>query len=459
MKLHEYQKDHIRRLLVPLKRGSSVLDASDTGTGKTVTSSVLARLLERPVFVVCPKVVIPSWRRHLSEWAPGVEVIGVANYEKLRNGTTPYCSQHVHHYKYRGKEKKRVTFDWHLPENALVVFDEVHKCKGRNTLNSNLLKSIERTVLALSATAAQSPLDMEALGLVLGLHRGDNFYPWMMKRGVYKHPLGYLEFPTGTHRPGTKAAKRVERAMAGLQSIHEDIFRGGRGARMRISLIKDFPKCLNIAESYEFDPRDARNHFSQYFAEFDRICDEEYEKLLESGGETNLLIEQLRARQEAELFKLPGLVELAEDEVQSGRSVVIFTQFRMTAEALHERIEGSGIVIGEQDPEERQKTIDDFRDDKIRVIICTVDAGGTGVDLHDVHGRYPRTSLLCPTYNAVNYRQAMGRIHRAGSKSPAINKLIFAADTIEEKVREKVEGKLDRMDLLNDGDLTLGGTI
>ena len=455
MKLHPYQKDHVRRLLYALRRDQNVLDASDTGTGKTVTSAVLARLLECPVFVVCPKAVIPSWERHLKEWAPG-RPFGVINYEKLRTGNTGFAGQTVRHYKHKGKEKKKITFDYRLVENTLFIFDEVHKCKGRNTLNAQLLKDAVNAgyrILALSATAAQSPLDLEALGLALGLHRGTNFYPWMMKRGVYKHPLGYLEFPTGTHRAGTKAAKRVERAKAGLQSIHEDIFRGGRGSRMRIALIPEFPKCLNIADSYCFDAKEARAKFFEYFEFFDKVCDEEYERMLETTGEANMLVEQLRARQESELFKLPGLIELAEDEVATGRSVVIFTQFRLTAEALHQHIEKSGLIIGEQDAKIRQAYIDRFRDDKIRVLVSTVDAGGTGVDLHDVNGNYPRTSLLCPTYNAVNYRQAMGRIHRAGSKSPAINKLVFAAGTIEEKVRENVEKKLDRMDLLNDGDL------
>jgi hypothetical protein len=55
--------------------------------------------------------------------------------------------------------------------------------------------------------------------------------------------------------------------------------------------------------------------------------------------------------------------------------------------------------------------------------------------------------------------QALGRIHRAGSLSPAVQKLIYATGTVEEDVAKRVEASLNNLSLLQDGDITpLKGT-
>ena len=51
-------------------------------------------------------------------------------------------------------------------------------------------------------------------------------------------------------------------------------------------------------------------------------------------------------------------------------------------------------------------------------------------------------------------RQCTGRVWRESSKSKSIQKIIFAANTVEERVCESVNKKLDNLDLLNDGDLS-----
>ncbi|NBQ65785.1 MAG: hypothetical protein EBT95_09730, partial [Verrucomicrobia bacterium] len=78
---------------------------------------------------------------------------------------------------------------------------------------------------------------------------------------------------------------------------------------------------------------------------------------------------------------------------------------------------------------------------------------GVGVSLHDENGIRPRSSLICPTYSAIDLKQALGRIHRAGAKSKAVQRIIFAADSIEETVMKKVKAKLKNIETLNDGDI------
>jgi hypothetical protein len=82
-----------------------------------------------------------------------------------------------------------------------------------------------------------------------------------------------------------------------------------------------------------------------------------------------------------------------------------------------------------------------------------IQAGGVGINLHDEHGGHPRVSLISPGFSAIDLRQTLGRIHRAGGQSPAIQKIIFAADSVEMRVCALVKKKLNHLDLINDDEL------
>jgi superfamily II DNA or RNA helicase len=64
--LLEHQFEHVDKLVHILKRRGSAGDTSPPGSGKTVTSSCVAKKLGLPVMVFCPKSVIPDWYRILT---------------------------------------------------------------------------------------------------------------------------------------------------------------------------------------------------------------------------------------------------------------------------------------------------------------------------------------------------------------------------------------------------------
>jgi len=83
-KLFPKQRESVDRLKESLRIYGGALDSSQTGVGKTVIASYVARELDCPVVVVCPKIVIPQWQRELDE--VGVKPIFILNYEKLKRG-------------------------------------------------------------------------------------------------------------------------------------------------------------------------------------------------------------------------------------------------------------------------------------------------------------------------------------------------------------------------------------
>jgi superfamily II DNA or RNA helicase len=170
----------------------------------------------------------------------------------------------------------------------------------------------------------------------------------------------------------------------------------------------------------------------------------------------NAMTIQLRARQKAELLKVPLIVEMIEDSMEDGMSVAVFVNFSETIRALMKRLHTTCVVWGENKGTERENNIEAFQRDEQRVILVNVKAGGAGLSLHDLNGTYPRIAIISPTPSAVDLRQALGRVWRDGGKSKALQKIIFVAGTEEEDTCERVKLKLENLDTINDGDVAIG---
>ena len=421
MKLFEWQKAGAQALLESLRKNNVALDASDTGTGKTAKAVWLAQELKADVIVVCPKAVIPAWREWLDRGGITHDVI---NYEKLKTGKTKL-----------GKWNKAKSWEWIFSGAKLLIFDEVHRCKGATSVNAKILTGSKKyTTLMLSATAAENPLDMRAIGFMLGLHEYHDFYRWAHHMGCRKAPWGRgLAFMGG---------KKM------LREIHQKIF-PEVGHRIRIADLGDaFPSNSVFAECYDMGDVDAIYEKMQ----------EELAELQSKKKSENPLTIRLRARQEAELMRVPVFVELTEQALAEGNAVVAFFNFRQSLDAYRKLIgEESAQIIGDQTDDERVQNIGAFQENKVKVCACMIQAGGVGLSLHDLHG-VPRISLIAPTYSAIDTKQALGRIHRAGALSPSRQYLLFANGTIETRVATSLRRKLRNIETITDGE-TLGAIL
>lgn len=218
--------------------------------------------------------------------------------------------------------------------------------------------------------------------------------------------------------------------------------------------IQNFPESQITAECYDME-EESRNKINGIYLEMEAELKKLNKKIKkESKDSISQLTAILRARQKIELEKVPLFIEMIEDGIENGMSVVVFLNFTETLNAISKRLNTKCIVNGIVKDVDRQRNIDDFQSDKERVILVNIAAGGAGLSLHDLHGKYPRLSLISPSYSAVQMRQATGRVWRDGAKSKSVQKIVFVSNTVEEKVCESVNRKLDNLDLLNDGDMS-----
>ena len=435
--LRPWQVDAVSRLTASIVKHKAAMDGSDTGVGKTYSAIGVARELGLNIGIICPKAVQESWKR-VAERHFKIVPEFVINYESLRTGNRKAIGTWGY-TKVNGRKKK--VFKWKVPKKTLLIFDESHKLKGRTSLNSKLgifAKEQGYKILMASATSAINPLEMRAMGYILGLHNNANFWTWARRRGCHQGRWGYV----------FNGEKSV------LKNLHKDIFLD-RGIRLRRDDIPNFPECDTHSIAYDMSATDTKqitgvyNEMKVELQKLNSVAKSDKEKA------ANSLVVQLRARQKCELIKVPLFVDLAEEAIENGMSIVLFMNFKDSIDALSERLKTKCIIDGRNKKSERQTNIDDFQNDKKRVIIVNTQAGGAGISLHDLNGKYPRMALVSPSYSAIILKQCLGRVHRDGAKTKALQRIVFVANTVEEQVCERVKEKLFDLDLINDGVLSL----
>lgn len=433
-KLLPYQVEPCKALTGILSAHWAAVDASDTGVGKTYVSLVAASCVSDSIYVICPKGVIPSW--HRAAQMLGVKLQAVVNYEQVRAFKRADMVKPIPPKREGGK----LGYEWVIPERSCVIFDECHRTKHEESQTTRMALALanrweERKdvfIIGLSATLADSPLSMRVTGKITGVYQRQNWYHFLKDNGVSK----------------TRFGMAFNRSANVLRRLNQWIF-PKRGVRVRIADLGDqFPDTQISSECYEFDTKTLNAIYEEMFEAIQRIAESQAEDKVAC-----ILVEEMRARQKAEVTKVPELVSMAEDAVEEGMSVAMFFNFNDSLQEAASRL-GAVVIKGGQTIEERQAAIDAFQSGAARIICCNIQAGGVGVSLHDLDGRHPRLALICPSYSGENLKQALGRVHRAGGKSKSIQRIVFAANTIEEKVCDSMRDKLKRIEIMNDGEIS-----
>ena len=128
--------------------------------------------------------------------------------------------------------------------------------------------------------------------------------------------------------------------------------------------------------------------------------------------------------------------------------MVIFLNFTESLLELSS-ILGCEYINGGTPADMRNEYIDSFQRDETNLLVINAATGGTGISLHDTIGNRPRLSLISPSFNAKEFAQVIGRIHRNGAKSDALQKVLLSHGSIEEYVMEAINKKLDNMNIIH----------
>ena len=447
--LRSWQVPLAERQTKVLQTERMFLCAASTGAGKTYLACYTIAKLGIPTLIICPKIAISQWKSVVHGMGVEDKVIGVINPENLISSKRNPFYSHEDGWK-------------NIPEGpVLLVFDELHRsCSGVYKLSKPGQKGqgckqalmaarwVNKStpghkVLALTATPADSPLKMQALGYLMGFHSfvAPSFYDWCRRHGCSMQARG---------RQAAFAFTRDRlRAKAIMEGIRKDM--GERFMSITPDEIPGFPEETREVVLVDLAKED-HEALVQAYAEMPELM---------KTPSKNSMVKLLRLRQQAEFCKASVLAKMAKDEVEDGNSVFIAISFTDARLRIQMELEKAGVpfgaIYGGQKESERNGMIDAFQQNRTHVIIGMMQACGVALSLHDTRHERPRVSLISPSYSASELLQALGRIRRVGG-THATQRIVLAAGSVEERVAKAVNGKIDNIGALTDADLSRGLT-
>lgn len=440
MELYEYQKP-----LVPLMESvmndpqkKLALLALSTGVGKTVVALYLMSRANCSFGILAPKITLGQWKRTAKEL--NVEPKFLINPEAVRTGNRKSIVE----------KKTRISWNWTgLKKDDWIILDEIHRFAAPDSQLAYMAASASAQgirILGLSATLADSPLKMRMLLHAARLTPWRDFYHWAKSVGCYR------DTRINGHPWRPPAGRRGVEVM---EELNQRFF-PGYGVRLDAKNIPNYPKSQVIVDLVTPSPQAAAEAKAAYALLRDEIRNPEKAK--------TDLTRLLRYRQQVEHAKVPVLIELAEDGLADGNSVVCAFNFTEPMEQAKRRlaawspacIYGTDSSGRSQSETARQAEIDRFQSNQTRVLLLMIQAGGVGLSLQDSDGNHPRLLLTNLPLDTVGLLQVLGRCARANSKSPTVNRVVLLDGVaVEEKVFRILNKKVGNLSALQNDDLNL----
>ena len=446
-KLRDYQRPHAAALYQLLQRVKRVLIADDCGLGKTYTALAIAAEMD-----IVPFVIGPAGAR--TAWEQASEIMGMplefVSYNKLLYVKPREDGQ---------EETNLVDTEWITEkpwgsgsfmswkvQHALRIFDEVHRCGGQTSNNSKALISAIRDgsyIMGLSATAADDPRQLKALGYMLGLHalndKRTGFRSWMLRHGCVPGLWGGMDLD-----PDPEVMEKV------FSRINAHIF-PARGRRLRKQDIPGFPKTQIEVKLIEDPTGRAVKLAAELEAKYERLRAKARED--DENGPSKM--EEIhRIQQELELLAIPSWLEMM-DQYQSEAKVVIFVNYRETLTRLVEAAGKKfqvGYAQGGQNRAEREAMVEAFQANALDAFIANIACMGESGSLHDPTGKIQRVTGIMPCNSGRQLVQVFGRVNRDGGAF-STQFLCYFKNTVQEKVAERALQKKVNIHNLNDASL------
>lgn len=372
-----------------LARRKSIL-GDEMGLGKTVEAlAAMAHLTARGgthFLVVCPAGVLINWVHETSRRSALVPhpLHGphrdAATREWLRDGGIAVTS-------FDTLQRLRGVADAPL---SMVVVDEAHYVKNPQAQRSRAVVSlVGRADRALLLTG--TPME----------NRVDEF----------RTLVGYLQPEVAARLDARDALApgRFRRAVAPvyLRRNQEDV-------------LTELPELIELEDWVELTGAD----------------DTAYRNAVASG---NLMAMRRTAYEQAGSAKLARLREIVEEAAQQRWKVVVFTFFRPVLAAVREAV-GPAAMPKDLDGDltDKQGLVDEFSErDGHAVLLAQIDAGGTGLNIQAANV----VVLAEPQLKPSAEEQAIARCHRMGQTRKVHVHRILAKDTVDQRLRELLEGK------------------
>jgi len=385
----EHQKESIEKLV----GNDKYILADDMGLGKT-TSTVIASLesdIEK-VLIICPASLKINWQREIEnytekevsiiegkKWEPSEYTI--INYDILKNFHDPKLPDKSDILNYG--------FD-------LVVMDEAHYIQNvkaaRTKIGNDIAKKIGKVWLLTGTPMTSRPMNYYNLLNLVDSPVADN---WMAY--AIRYCAGY-QFNVG--------AKKVWN-VTGASNLEELRDRTKPQVLRRLKEdILDLPEKILTPVYLRTKSKEYKKLMGEYY--------DWYNSSEESTSLTIQFSKLMKVRQVIAEEKIKDTIEIAQNIVDQGKKVIIFTNFTDTLNKITEHFGKSAVKLdGKMSKPQRQHSVDEFQNnEKITVFVGNLKAAGVGITLTAAEAVIMNDLSFVPS----DHSQAEDRAYRYGQK-------------------------------------------
>jgi SNF2 family DNA or RNA helicase len=423
--LRPYQRRGVAWMSEMVDLGLGGVLADDMGLGKTIQLIALhLHRLERsagPTLVVCPASLVGNWQRELARFAPGVVVHRYHGTARSLDGVGPGDVVVTTYGIVRRDTQALAAHQWDV-----VAADEAQQVKNPNSSTARALRRIPGSArLALTGTPVENRLT--ELWALLDWTTPGLLGPVETFRRTIAVPVERERDPDTTERFARLVAPFLLRRRKDDPEIAPDL---------PPKTDTDHPVALTVEQA------------SLYRAVVEEILEaiERAEGIARRGLVLKLLtaLKQI-CNHPAQYLRQPGPLEgrsgklAAFDELvgaiaDAGDATLVFTQYVAMGELLLARLAELGIpaefLRGSDSLTRRASMVDRFQDGGFPVLVVSLKAGGTGLNLtratHVIH--YDRW------WNPAVENQASDRVWRIGQDRPVQIHRLISEGTVEDRI-------------------------
>ncbi len=441
--LRAYQKDALSWFYELSELGMGGILADDMGLGKTLQTLcyIHSTKPDKPSLIVAPSTLIFNWQKEIERFIPDAKHLIVNGTKEERQELL----QSTHGYEFIITSYPLLRRDIGLYQDiefSWCVIDEAQYIKNRKTMNALSVKRIRAEhKFALTGTPIENSI-MELWSI----------FDFIMP--------GYL----GTAREfGEKFINITDDAE--ISEILRSRIRPFVLRRMKKDVLNELPEKIETTMTAEL----TREQKAMYQAYVKKARNDAVGLLDSGSGKMTILTSILRLRQiccHPALFtdmqkttsgKLELLKELVLTAKSGGHRVLIFSQFRAMLDIIENELALLGMrqfkITGDVPTDERVAICDRFNEGEGDVILVSLKAGGTGINLTgaDTVIHYD------PWWNPAVTDQATDRVYRIGQTHVVQVIKLASHGTIEEKIL-RLENKKRAMadDIIQVNTKTLG---
>lgn len=427
--LYKYQQTGVAWLMA--RKGAILGD--DMGLGKTKQAIIAAKEVSgnKPVLVVCPAGLKGNWALEITEESNEPLLIIDNNTKPLRKRNPKTGRMHeftrgplfvdnlpkwaiVNYDVLKNHRELLLTVKWDV-----LIMDEAHYIKnnsgrsvqvlGRRANKNKKLEAIvglataaERIWLLTGTPIKNKPRDLFNLLKAIRHELGKNW-----GRFAYRYCAG--------HNNGWGL---VADGASNLEELAENIADAFLQRKKEDEL--DLPEKTRIFQDSEFD-KEAFAHINEVFMDDLGFAD------------------FTRAMHELAMAKIEATIAHAEEIVETGNKVIIFSRFTGPIDAFMNHFGAKAVRIDGRDNQEARATAEfEFQTNpNVMVFVGQLEAAGVGLNLTAA------TYVIFNDYDWVpaNHAQAEDRAYRIGQKNAVTVTYIHATDTLDDDLQDVILGK------------------